>query len=76
MHTYIYIYIYKQTNTAGQERFRTVTVSYYRGAHGVIFVYDTQKKETFEHIKCIHTYIFTYKHTNTAGQEDKNDSVQ
>lgn len=27
-------------DTAGQERFRTLTSSYYRGAHGVILVYD------------------------------------
>ena len=27
-------------DTAGQERFRTLTSSYYRGAHGVVFVYD------------------------------------
>uniref|UniRef100_A0A7S3LKV3 Ras-related protein Rab-18 n=1 Tax=Aplanochytrium stocchinoi TaxID=215587 RepID=A0A7S3LKV3_9STRA len=35
-------------DTAGQERFRTLTSSYYRGAHGVILVYDVTKRETFE----------------------------
>eukprot|EP01134_Creolimax_fragrantissima_P002918 CFRG2918T1 len=38
-------------DTAGQERFRTLTASYYRGAHGVIFVYDTTREETYNNIE-------------------------
>lgn len=34
-------------DTAGQERFRTLTPSYYRGAQGVILVYDVTKRSTF-----------------------------
>lgn len=38
-------------DTAGQERFRTLTSSYYRGAHGIIFAYDVTRRETFEAIQ-------------------------
>ncbi len=31
-------------DTAGQERFRALTTSYYRGAHGVILVYDVNEQ--------------------------------
>ncbi|KAI2641796.1 ras-domain-containing protein [Hypomontagnella submonticulosa] len=35
-------------DTAGQERFRTLSTSYYRGAHGVIIVYDISNKKSFQ----------------------------
>jgi len=38
-------------DTAGQERFRTITSSYYRGAHGIIVVYDTTDLESFNNVK-------------------------
>lgn len=34
-------------DTAGQERFRTLSNSYYRGAHGVILVYDISDRQSF-----------------------------
>ncbi|XP_051130173.1 ras-related protein RABC2a-like [Andrographis paniculata] len=37
-------------DTAGQERFRTLTSSYYRGAHGIILVYDVTRRETFDNL--------------------------
>ena len=37
-------------DTAGQERFRTITKTYYRGAHGVIIVYDVTDKISFRHV--------------------------
>ncbi|XP_020178609.1 ras-related protein RABC2a isoform X2 [Aegilops tauschii subsp. strangulata] len=37
-------------DTAGQERFRTITSSYYRGAHGIILVYDVTKRQSFTNL--------------------------
>eukprot|EP01084_Bolivina_argentea_P264146 447338_1 len=37
-------------DTAGQERFRTLTSSYYRGAHGILLVYDVTRRDTFENL--------------------------
>jgi small GTP-binding protein len=34
-------------DTAGQERFRAITSAYYRGAVGVLMVYDITKRKTF-----------------------------
>mmetsp|Transcript_69721 Transcript_69721/g.202140 ORF Transcript_69721/g.202140 Transcript_69721/m.202140 type:complete len:208 (+) Transcript_69721:88-711(+) len=38
-------------DTAGQERFRTITCSYYRGAHGIIVVYDVTDRDSFNNVK-------------------------
>ena len=38
-------------DTAGHERFRTITTSYYRGAHGIVTVFDLTDRESFEHIE-------------------------
>jgi len=34
-------------DTAAQERFRTITSNYYRGAHGVIVAYDISDRQSF-----------------------------
>ena len=34
-------------DTAGQERFKTITSSYYKGAHGIIVTYDITDRESF-----------------------------
>ena len=38
-------------DTAGQERFRTITTSYYKGAHAILVVYDITEKDSFDHVK-------------------------
>lgn len=38
-------------DTAGQERFRTITTAYYRGAMGIMLVYDVNNERSFENIK-------------------------
>ncbi|KAK4281534.1 hypothetical protein QN277_013014 [Acacia crassicarpa] len=37
-------------DTAGQEKFRTLTSSYYRKAQGIILVYDVTRRDTFTNL--------------------------
>jgi small GTP-binding protein len=38
-------------DTAGQERFRTITTSYYKGAHAIIICFDITDRSSFEHVR-------------------------
>ena len=38
-------------DTAGQDRFRSITKNYYKGAHGIILIYDVTSRKTFENVK-------------------------
>ena len=38
-------------DTAGQERFRTIAKSYYKGAQGIILMYDVTNQKSFDNIK-------------------------
>jgi Ras-related protein Rab-1A len=38
-------------DTAGQDRFRAITKNYYKGAHGIILIYDVTNQSTFSNIK-------------------------
>jgi hypothetical protein len=38
-------------DTCGQERFRTITSSYYRGAHGAFVAFNLSNRDSFENIK-------------------------
>eukprot|EP01114_Cavostelium_apophysatum_P021967 TRINITY_DN780_c0_g1_i1.p1 TRINITY_DN780_c0_g1~~TRINITY_DN780_c0_g1_i1.p1 ORF type:complete len:207 (+),score=50.48 TRINITY_DN780_c0_g1_i1:146-766(+) len=37
-------------DTAGQEKFRSITRSYYRGTTGALLVYDITRRETYDHL--------------------------
>ena len=38
-------------DTAGQDRFLAITKNYYRGANGILLVFDVTSNSSFEHIK-------------------------
>ena len=63
MHVYLYVCIL-QWDTAGQERFRTITSSYYRGAHGIIVVYDVTDEDSFSNVKTWLNEIDRYANEN------------
>lgn len=42
---------YTQWDTAGQDRFKTITSSYYRGANGIAIVYDITDRCSFENVR-------------------------
>ena len=37
-------------DTLGQDRFRSITKNYYKGAHGIILIYDITERKTFESV--------------------------
>ena len=38
-------------DNAGQERFKNITQSYYKGASGIILAYSVIDRESFNHVK-------------------------
>ena len=51
-------------DTAGQEKFKSVTKSYYKNTDGVLFVFDYNDKATFEHIS---DWIENFEDNNNRG---------
>eukprot|EP00118_Oscarella_pearsei_P004536 m.19599 g.19599 ORF g.19599 m.19599 type:complete len:222 (+) comp27867_c0_seq1:47-712(+) len=41
----------KVWDTAGQEKFRTITRMHFRGAQGIVLVYDITKRDSFENLQ-------------------------
>ena len=44
-------------DTAGQDRFRSITKNYYKGSQGIILIYDVTSIKTFENVKSWVTQI-------------------
>jgi len=51
-------------DTAGQEKFQSITRAYYRGSHGALIVYDITRRETFDHLK---TWLNDVKTSSNKG---------
>ena len=51
-------------DTAGQDRYRAIASSYYRGASGALLVYDITKKKSFENIERWLTELRTHGQEN------------
>ncbi|EGR32473.1 Ras family protein, putative, partial [Ichthyophthirius multifiliis] len=68
-------------DTAGQDRFKTITCSYYRGAHGIAVVFDITDKQSFENVKGWMVEIEKYAQENVCrilvgNKTDMNENRQ
>ncbi|CAF95016.1 unnamed protein product [Tetraodon nigroviridis] len=57
-------FIVNGDDTAGQERYRTITTAYYRGAMGFLLMYDITSQESFCAVQDWATQIKTYSWGN------------
>ncbi|XP_021349357.1 GTP-binding protein YPTC1-like [Mizuhopecten yessoensis] len=66
-------------DTAGQDRFKSITASFYRGAHGIMLVYDVTDMESFQHVEtwikevdrygsCDHNMILVGNKSDLSGK--------
>ena len=53
-------------DTAGLERFKTITSSYYKVAHGIILVYDITDRESFSGIQNWMAEVEKYANDNVT----------
>jgi small GTP-binding protein len=52
-------------DTAGQELYRSVTASYYRGTNAIVIVYDVTSQESFDHVQ--YWFDQAHKYGNKAA---------
>ena len=54
-------------DTAGQERFKSITKTYYKGSDGILLIYDVTNKDSFTNVKSwidsIHESIGNHENT-------------
>lgn len=65
-------------DTAGQERYRTITTAYYRGAMGFILMYDITNEESFNSVQDWYNKTRVRKQNNrtlTLTQGDANQDI-
>ena len=53
-------------DTAGQDRYKVMTKSYYRNAKACLIVYDITRRETFDNVK---TWADQYMQSNASGMK-------
>ena len=53
-------------DTAGQERFMAITSTFFRGAHGVLIVYDVTSRQSFESVQ---RWFHCIAESNSSGME-------
>jgi len=53
-------------DTTGPERFRTITSAYYRGAHGILLVYESTEQSSFDHVDQWRKEIEKYANENVS----------
>lgn len=59
-------------DTAGQERFRTLTTAYYRGAMGILLMYDVTSLESYNNLSY---WLRNIQEVSIASMHDKYDPI-
>lgn len=60
-------------DTAGDERFRSITLSYYRGGHGFILMFDITDPSSFQKLRAALGHIREINHQSVLLVGNKSD---